>query len=547
VVQPLAFSSSSGCADSIENHVECPAITLVTALNTKNSKQIELFHRLQRSIDMYLAPGAAHSWILILSSSSNVLMTEYLSNLSTEIRQIFELDLEPKLSTENFINSTTRFDEYSADGIYRRRRKRIVQMILKLSVAKIVKTANYLILDADCVLLRPATACDFNNLYGSAVVAWSPDFAQSPGEKLRVIGQYGKWIRWSGQVLGLESVDASSGFYGVTPAVLRTGLTLDLLEFLAKRYKCHDWWTKAPAFFTEYGLYFLYAQVTNRLKSEHIRCDGQLYSASLWQDTPRELLDVDLLFRRQSYTLFAVLQSIRSDTNTKDLFFSRNNQNDRVSPAESKQLVINHWTYLEANTDRSLDDRRACEGRSTAFHALTTLITRREQLGPACLTAESIRQFFSSREAILPFFTESATSVASILTECFQTKARRLNPPRNYAEEFALINLFGMIDFDKIIFFAPGTLATPTSPSLFNRPSLSALRKQASSFFDTCVLVIVPDLRLNYFPLLSKLSKRHRHKSNETSLVKFMNEEAFPKWHRHQLPDLFYLPTKSIS
>ena len=619
-----------GCADDRRLR-SCHPVTFVTPFHakTKDDHLWTLLRNHLTSVAKYapLRSSSSHSQhtkmavfvsehLVVCSAATNV---SAVAAMSPHIRAISELTIEPML--KNYPGDV-RFDEYCGDGKLRSCRGRVVQMVVKLAIARHVKTSTYVILDADCALLRPATACDFGDA-GRAVASFSPAFSshrkhqvslivpksKSPlnttgtgGLALRSIGQYGRWLRWSAEVLGIESLNASDGFYGVTPAVLNVELATSLLDYLERRFGGVDWWIRVPRFFTEYGLYFAFAEASGLVDAAHIRCEGQLYSASLWQDTPAHLLDHRLIFEDQSYTLFAVVQSIRSSDTRKshknhkttkggnDRDVPSNNldgkilkrlptssahsavmaharQRRRLDVLESKMRVTEHWKTLELATDRSLDDSRPCDGRKNiAFEAYATVIEDPSDAWPACVTALS-RHRGESNDSATPAAGqqgqgqrrhcavvdatryEKSPALRRVLEYCFENDVVKVPSlkflPEGEAQRYGALYLFALTNFDKIVHVAPGGLFGNEAATLFDRPGLSARRvtRGAREVLSLDLLVVVPDLRLSFKPLLEKLKTVNtifRRRYFKHGVVSFLNF-AMPKWYRNQLPDAFYL------
>lgn len=548
----VAGMSTGACAGDVSRKCSGSGrLTAITAYHAPSSHPPKLA-AMEALLERQVASFEANE---LLTFTKHVVVCSARTNVSrVKLRfaraAVFsELDVEPALARFE----DHRADEYDADGALRLRRGRIVQMIIKLVAVKIVDTKFYLLLDADVVAIRPSQFCDFV-VGDKAVASFSPSFAtnQTRIDALRSVGQFSRWIRRSADALGVTSVTAPSGFYGVTPAVLNVDVVRALLAFLERRYGTTAWWTRVPDGWTEYGLYFVFLEALGLANAFHFCCEGQLYSASLWQSTPSTLFDTELMHRRQSYTLFGVYQSLRrggSGSSMSSYLRSGMKLQMRRPPSVSRDLILRHWAKLERATDRSLEDTRPCDGSTSASHELVaTYVASEAHVAAACITSRHVAATSPSRYHIA--LVDHDFNATNALRRCFPNRVI-VAPPLHgveLGERYGIIHLFSMTHFDKIVHLGPGVLLDHID-ELFDRPSPAASPDPTTqpTDFSSDVLVLVPNLSLSYLPLLTKLRAMKYvdrilfFKRGATAFLNF----AFPKWRRKQLPAAFYLPPPS--
>ena len=403
-------------------------------------------------------------------------------------------------------------------------------MVAKLAAARVVRSAFYLVLDADVVLLRPLVLADLVDARGRGLATFSPFFSGAGGgDDLRSVGQFGRWLRWSGDVLGIPSVDARRGFYGVTPALLHAGAARALWAYLERRHG-DPWWANAGPFWTEYGLYFLFLEATQTADAVHFRCEGQLSGPALWEGTADAAVDASAL-ARQNYALFAVDQSRRRGPR----FDAGAAAAPRLGAAASKRLVLDAWAAAEAATDRSRDDRRRADGSSTAsLRAFVTHVATVSDVWAACVTAASRAPGGHPHVALADGAALDDYDAGPLLRACFRGAV--LEAPRlpDVPRAFGLLHAFGLARFDKVVVVGPGAVLGPRAADLFERPGLAA--SNASRGLRSELLVLVPDLALSYGPLRAALARRRPGERLDAFL-----DGAFPRWRARDLPRAFYV------
>jgi hypothetical protein len=175
------------------------------------------------------------------------------------------------------------------------------QQLLKLGAARHLTGDFYMTLDSDVVITQPFCARDLIT-NGKSIVNTQThsDFRRLFTDQMAddsISVRMGRDLR-AEELLRIKRTDRR--FYGETPVVLSVPLVLDLLAHIERQYE-QDWdhWLLENTPWTEYSLYFTYAEGTGQFEKFHVA--GGLDSVlrltdSLWypaQDyrTPRSLDD----------------------------------------------------------------------------------------------------------------------------------------------------------------------------------------------------------------------------------------------------------------
>jgi hypothetical protein len=196
------------------------------------------------------------------------------------------------------------------------------QQILKLASCKLVRSPFYMTLDSDVIFTKRFYTSDFlhggKSLVGNECRA---DYKRLFSESLAISEASVKADRYTAaeRILKLERKYAES-WYSETPVILSTNLVISLLSHLEAT------WTKpwsqvliGNLDWTEYTLYFTYAEATGSLEEFHEvgDCDAVMnFSRSLWwgPDAYRDrrtlgTWEVDQVFSPASPGCCVVIQS----------------------------------------------------------------------------------------------------------------------------------------------------------------------------------------------------------------------------------------------
>ena len=150
----------------------------------------------------------------------------------------------------------------------------IRQQLLKLAIARDVRTDFYMTLDADVVFTQRFGADDLI-VGGRSIVNThtSDDFSRLFTDHVAEDSTHIRRER-DKRAAGLLGVTRrNSYFYGETPVVLSTALVRDLLWHLERRGGRWDQWLIENTPWTEYSLYFTFAEGTGVLDRYHLRGD----------------------------------------------------------------------------------------------------------------------------------------------------------------------------------------------------------------------------------------------------------------------------------
>lgn len=538
----------TGCADTVrpcKSTADGPRLSVVTTAHMPPGAgaTYEALERQVVSVASYIPAALIRDYFIITSGESNAngtagALREALGGnaLAPKIRTLDEFALEPRLRGY----APALAYEYAGDGVLRDNRRRVLERLSRLLVARYVKTRFYLVLDTDAVALRPATRCDFFDAAGRGVASYTPHFASgnaSTNDPLRVVGTVAADVRWSGDALGIASVDARTGFYGGHPSLFATQIARAALAYLERRHDAKTWWVAAGPRFSVPGLYWLFAEATGTADALHYRCEGQLFGPSARSDsTPPSAVDLDFL-HGQSYALFAVLAGRAAAFEDEDV------GGPRLAAAPSKPKVLAAWALAERRSDRSEDDLRRLEGtRTTSLEAFVTHVPTLSDAWPACVTAASRRNLDSPRPHIALAGPNAMDDFLAgpLLKACFGNAiirapaTERPGEERKHPHAFGLLHLFGLTRFDAIVHVGPGAIFGAKADALFEAPSLAASR--AAQRLSSRLLVVRPNLRDSYRPLLERLRERRAG----TYIDAFL-DAAFDRFGARDLPPAFYL------
>jgi glycosyltransferase involved in cell wall biosynthesis len=147
------------------------------------------------------------------------------------------------------------------------------QQLLKLGAAKRVSSKFYMTLDSDVVFTRPFRASDLIRCGRSVInTQTAADFRllftdEMAEESIRIRVDRD---RRAEHLLGVRRIE--NCFYGETPVVLSTSVVLDLLAYIESHHQ-ESWcgWLVKNTPWTEYSLYFTFAEGLNLFDRFHIR------------------------------------------------------------------------------------------------------------------------------------------------------------------------------------------------------------------------------------------------------------------------------------
>lgn len=196
-------------------------------------------------------------------------------------------------------------DEAEMCPSVRRERGWYKQQILKLAAAELIKTPWYLTLDADVMCVRPVNA---KFLFPDGRAIWQ---RERPS-------QHPEW--WAGSRAVLRSsgeFNAGQPVIGVTPALMHTESTRDLLARLTALYPETHWSTALARLttldWTEYSLYWTHLLDVGRVEQLYSGSDCTPYNEdSVWSLDQADALDakkLDKVFADDAHHGFFVFQS----------------------------------------------------------------------------------------------------------------------------------------------------------------------------------------------------------------------------------------------
>ena len=232
-------------------------------------------------------------FLVILPSRDKVAFQARIDTLDARYRPFFKLVCEESLI-----------------GHYDGMEKTRIQMYCKLAIAKLVRTRAYLIIDDDCVLLRPFGMQDLYVDSSCKKIKFSDDstfhidWYEGSAAVLK--------MDWSDELPRLEKLRQMrpTRIIGVTPEAFETAAVLRLLRSLG--HGCRKRLLLAPREhrWTEYTLYWLYLIREGTIWDIHGGSKLRFTDASknVWYKT-NDLVAKLRLMRSQRRSYFGVIQS----------------------------------------------------------------------------------------------------------------------------------------------------------------------------------------------------------------------------------------------
>ena len=146
------------------------------------------------------------------------------------------------------------------------------QQLLKLGVARIVKTPLYLILDADCFLTKPFAYKDL--FHEGKIIMDKESWTNQPHW----------WFDSIGIIEGVSLNElASQPAIAVTPQIVVTEIVCQLLDYLDAKDQDSSWDEYlSPKTFTEFSLYWLFVIKNKKLDLYQLSGGPSLSSNALW-------------------------------------------------------------------------------------------------------------------------------------------------------------------------------------------------------------------------------------------------------------------------
>ncbi|NBO72132.1 MAG: hypothetical protein EBU66_17635 [Bacteroidetes bacterium] len=179
------------------------------------------------------------------------------------------------------------------------------QQTIKLAIAPLVKTGEYLIIDDDTYLTRPFGYDNLRTKSGKLIMN-------------RINIDFPFFYLWSNQILDYD-FDKVQDFpvnMAITPEIFNTSVVRDLVKLLVTKYGSQKQWQLKleQNKFTEYALYWIYLQMINKTDMYDLNEKSpQLYNYAITSnDQPLEKY-IDLAFNdKKSPFYFSFVQSSTS-------------------------------------------------------------------------------------------------------------------------------------------------------------------------------------------------------------------------------------------
>lgn len=182
------------------------------------------------------------------------------------------------------------------------------QQVIKLLSHKLCDTDTIMVLDADCIAVRPFVD---KNLLISKKIRTCFDFHESkPNQR-----SYSNWYTGSSHILGLPHRKMED-FYNVTPTILSKNILKALEEYLINlygmrfaEYLLRHVNTNGNGNWTEYTLYHIFAENSGSFNKYHtIDPNFMMYDNCVWFEDQLETWSAKKSFENPDF-FFSVLQS----------------------------------------------------------------------------------------------------------------------------------------------------------------------------------------------------------------------------------------------
>jgi hypothetical protein len=138
-----------------------------------------------------------------------------------------------------------------------------IQMMLKLSVASIVRTKFYLVFDSDIIVRRPTI---WTNFFRDEKAFYNQD-----GQVYDMDPSHDElWFRWYNggeKMLQVANSSLSTYKFGVTPAILATDISLSVIRRLEVLYPQYSWQDKLLRMEHPWSEYTLYRVMAHEAKT----------------------------------------------------------------------------------------------------------------------------------------------------------------------------------------------------------------------------------------------------------------------------------------
>ena len=472
---------------------------LISAVLPVASKNLKAFKRLQESLKVFFTPGEIVLYVIVPPSDLDLFSREIYEDF---VVLLSDYDVIPQIE----------FMDLSHYGVakgdrYLKRSGWVVQQLIKLAMSKIVQTEYYILLDGDCVMVRPSGYNDFIR-NGKAIT--------NIGKNRREIGQFNRWLQWGADTLGAHIENPN---FGVTPAVFSRTMVASLIQYIENRYTTFskDWidiLINEVVEWTEYGLYYTFAETTLLFDKYHVACEGLLYSYVLWAKYDDSKFHLDDLFR-QSYSIFTLIQSIKkfNESTIDDIIYHHLNvakfhleSIEYMNYTESKYLL--QQRMLEAKKDSIakgavLEDDTAYtpnHNYTRVTQAWVSFVANDEYAFAACVMGHSISISGSKRKKLI-LITESVSNNAIAMLKTVFDEVRRVDHIPNpnidksfrdihnpllsrlypnwkandyHSTMFSKMAIWNLTEFSKVIYLDPDLLIVKPIDDLFKRPPLTA-------------------------------------------------------------------------
>lgn len=224
---------------------------------------------------------------IIIISPSNIInyIKKYIDDYIKLFNCIIFID-ENKLYNYNF-NFNTGINKY---GNYVTKGWKI-QQIIKLHVAKYVKTLHYLVLDADCFFTKK---CTYDNIIIDNKCIYNVDFKNN----------YVKW--WENSCKYINYKEKQTKYFGVTPSLLYTNICLELIDYLNSQNTSIEIAIDNTA--TEYTLYWIYILKFKKYSDLYFESNQiSLYNNCIWRKEDIKMFNINNYKNNNSY--LSVIQS----------------------------------------------------------------------------------------------------------------------------------------------------------------------------------------------------------------------------------------------
>jgi hypothetical protein len=299
-------------------------LVLPIKVNSYSHSDLQRFIHIQlRSLNKFLDSSSVCEFLIICKKNEiDIVKKALIEHPSPLPIQLLSEDL---IVTEKVINNTS--------GWY-------LQQLLKLGIAKIIKTPLYLILDADCFLTKPFSYKDL--FHEGKIIIDKICWTHNPGwwlDSMKIIEE-----------VSLHELSAQLAM-AVTPQILVTEVVCQLVDYLNHKEALVRWDEYLSLKkFTEYSLYWLFLIKLKKLDLYQLANGPSLLSNALWWHLLRVTPPHKNIFSR-AWKRISKRQRKKGHMVKNDIIMNFKTWSEKQIQASFESNTYFHFTLIQSSID----------------------------------------------------------------------------------------------------------------------------------------------------------------------------------------------------